>query len=1441
MDKDTRNALQRATQTARKLLEKEYAEQLEGIYDILQDGTIAPHPGSHLNDQQCLTRQKIVAAVQHKMAGGIKPADAIDDYLRETAFTTLNRFVALKMLEARKLVQQCISNGDMSSGFREFIGLAPGLASLPDKGYRLFLECLFDEIGREVKVLFDRQDDASILWPRRQAFNDLLEILNDQILASVWVADETIGWVYQYFNPKEEREAMRKASRSPRNTRELAVRNQFFTPRYVVEFLTDNTLGRIWYEMMLGKTKLTETCSYLIRRPLEIFLKTGEDAPSQNLTKNLSQEELLKQPVYIPYRVKKDPRDLKLLDPAGGSGHFLLYGFDLLICIYEEAWNDGQAAISELTGKTLRQDYETIEALHLAIPGLILSYNLHGIDIDPRAAQIASLSLWMRAQRAYNDFNISRDQRPSIRKTNFVVAEPMPGESELLEEFIEGLTPKILGQLVQVVFKKMQLAGEAGSLLKIEEEINDAIAEAKKLWQLEYKQAFDRRGNQLLFSEREMGGKVLAQLGLFDVSDITEEDFWDKAEHLLIDALHTFAKSASDGKGLKKRLFAEDAERGFAFVDLCRKRFDVVLMNPPFGASSKASKTYIDSLYLRTKGDLLANFIERMLGLTDPNGKVAAISSRTPFFLGSFVGLRTNVLGRDGRVTLLADLGDGVLDAMVETATYVISKGKHSSLESTFVRVLLEENKDQILRIEAEGVLEGNASERIFLIDPDEFNRLPGSPYAYWVNDETIQTLGGFSPLEDNLASVRVGLQTGEDNRHLRLLWEIPYSRIVPQPTTKDGMGTSLRQGCLDMLNDDGMWVPFSKTESAAPWFSPITLAVNWNRNGFEIKNFTDIKGKVRSRPQNESYYFTPGFSYMLRSTRLVPYLVPSGVIPTAGRAQIFPERDEEYTVLGICASNIGSAVARFSGEEFARPKFQASMVQNLPISKLPSETVDEIKSIVDEQVNTRRSVIQGYEPFQEFTIPAWIKSPENDSTSWDLYTLLGRSLEEKVADAFNLNPEQLCELERDIREAVQIRSSNADIDTDDSSEDDEDDSDEEAVIELIQQTPEEKAFGLISYCVGCSFGRWDVRMAMDPSLTPKLPQPFDPLPACPPGMLVGPDGLPAQSGTIVSEEWLRARTDTNTLPAYGSVESSSIVNGDYPLQVSWSGILVDDKGHPDDIESKLDLVFEALWSSQRNEVFDKILSILAPGTDELRPWLRSQLFSEHIKRYSKSRRKAPIYWCLSLSSKGYSVWLYYHRFNKDTLFKVLNDYVVPKLQLEDRKLSALRADIGGSPTSSQRKLLSDQENIAEELKTFREEVAMVAPLWNPNLNDGVLINFAPLWRLVPQLAPWQKECKQTWDSLVKGDYDWTHLAMHLWPERVVLKCRKDLSHAIAHGLENDLWELDEDDKWQPQDISQNEIEALVAERSSRTVKDALEKLLAAPVAAGGGRRRRNG
>jgi hypothetical protein len=327
VDKETRSVIERATQRARTLLEDDFATQLEGTFDVLRTGEVPPNAGKHLKPREVVQRNKIVAAIERKRANGMNAVDAVKDYRREAAFTTLNRFVALKMLEARELVQECITKSEQSVGYREFHGLAPGVELLPDReGYRLYLECLFDELSTAVKILFDRRDAASVLWPKRATFDAMLDVLNAGDLSTIWGEDEAIGWVYQFFNLGDERRTMREESQAPRNSRELAVRNQFFTPRYVVEFLVDNTLGRTWLEMHGEGSDLTRRCQYFVRS------EQGSN----------------------PTRPKKDPRDLRILDPACGSGHFLLYCFDLLLAIYEEAWLDAAPVSSKRTGRTLR-------------------------------------------------------------------------------------------------------------------------------------------------------------------------------------------------------------------------------------------------------------------------------------------------------------------------------------------------------------------------------------------------------------------------------------------------------------------------------------------------------------------------------------------------------------------------------------------------------------------------------------------------------------------------------------------------------------------------------------------------------------------------------------------------------------------------------------------------------------------------------------------------------------------------------------------------------------------------------------------------------------------------------------------------------------------------------------------------------------------------------
>lgn len=499
---------------------------------------------------------------------------------------------------------------------------------------------------------------------------------------------------------------------------------------------------------------------------------------------------------------------------------------------------------------------------------------------------------------------------------------------------------------------------------------------------------------------------------------------------------------------------------------------------------------------------------------------------------------------------------------------------------------------------------------------------------------------------------------------------------------------------------------------------------------------------------------------------------------------------------MSVCASNIGSAVARFNGEKFAWPKFQVGMIEKLPDCDFNESLIVQVKNTIEDKVSKKRMAVQGFEPYQEFVLPAWTRST-NPRTEWSLYSLLGDDLEKKIAFCYGLTIDQLKELERDIFEAVTFRNGTTSFienANDDSSDI------EETVLEVVEQTVYEKAIGLLFYTIGCLFGRWDIRIATDPSLAPKLPDPFDPLPVCPPGMLVGPDGLSAVSGRIVSEEWLKARPDAITLPPEGSVGKPTIADDEYPIRISWDGILVDDPGfggispHRDDVVRRVREVLDSIWGDRVTEIEHETSDIL--GISDLRDYFRrpSGFFQDHLKRYSKSRRKAPIYWPLSTASGSYTILLYYHRLTDQTIYTVLNRYLEPKIAEVERGIARIETDLEtttGREATELRDRAAGARTFLGELRDLRDELIRIAELpYRPDLNDGVIINAAPFHNLFRH-SSWAKDTKETWRKLEKGDYDWAHMAFVVWPDRVRKACRKDRSTAIAHGLE-ELCEIEE-------------------------------------------------
>jgi hypothetical protein len=690
-DTSTRNRLAKFVGEARRLLTDEFIEQLQSLYGISATGSITPierlgHLDAERRELAGTLRQRIAYLVSSHADARDATEAAVARLTREQAFTIVNRLAAIRMAEARSLIVESVGQQYQSKGFKVFESVAGSAIGETFDRYRCYLFCLFDELAIDLGVLFDRKSPQAMLFPRESALLALLDLLDAPDLQPLWAEDETIGWIYQYYNDEAERKKMRDESAAPRNSRELAVRNQFFTPRYVVEFLTDNTLGRIWYEMTQGQTSLEDSCHYLVRRPNEIFLKAGESAPETavrsdtELSADLSQEELLQQPVYIPYRPPKDPREIRLLDPACGSMHFGLYAFDLFTVIYDEAWEIARSSDAAVRSAdffapfvAFAASFSDKAAFLREVPRLIIEHNLHGIDIDPRAAQIAGLSLWLRAQRAWHQASVKPTERPLVTRSNIVCAEPMPGDTDLLRDFVDQQFPEeerpAFAFLLESVFDHMTLAGEAGFLLRVEEHIRTAIAAARRIWEREPQQI-----QSLLFGDTADGRDEVQKR--LDLSGVTDEQFWARAEHRIYQALQLYAEQSEPSTDFVRRLFANDAVRGFALVDVCRTRYDVVVMNPPFGAVTKDYQKSYAATYALSKNDMACSFVDCGVGRMVPGGRIGVLMTRTPFFLSSFSKWRIASIIESGGLQVFADLGFGVLDAMVETCAFVLQPSR---------------------------------------------------------------------------------------------------------------------------------------------------------------------------------------------------------------------------------------------------------------------------------------------------------------------------------------------------------------------------------------------------------------------------------------------------------------------------------------------------------------------------------------------------------------------------------------------------------------------------------------------------------------------------------------------------------------------------------------------------------------------------------------------
>ncbi len=706
-------------------------------------------------------RQVVDAFLKSRAEAGLDRASAVEEFVRQSAYTWANRLLALRCMEARGLIDEVILQKEVYGGrslqHNRLAKKAPDRCGGEDEG---LLATLFDEFERRAKelpLLFNPRAPEVALRPSVAAIKRGVGLLSgtttpkgqEPATDEVFTAPDALGWAYQYWNTDEKDRVFEKV-RTKKGTKiegaEIIPATCIYTEPYIVKFLVQNSLGALWMGMR-PSSKLASGWEYYVR-----------DADRASVQKKLV-------------------RDITFLDPACGSGHFLIEAFDLFYAMYEE---EGE----------IKSPAEICAG--------ILERNLYGIDIDERAVQIAALALVMKAKERAPDFV---PRRVNLVATNI----RLPAGKDHLEAFLRKhpddteLKPALLA-----IFEGLAHADELGSLLQIEEPVDRELKSIRR-----------RLGGQLTLT----GPK-------------TEAD-WEAWKSGVIERLRQHFVAEADAPDLVTALFGEAGAKGLSLVDVLARRYDVVAANPPYMGSKNMGaivKKHVERHFSPGKRDLYASFIMRCAELAAETGRVAMVTQQSWMFLRSFADLRAvddercrsaPGLLQATTIEALAHLGPHAFTEIggevVNTVLFVLARTEplpeHRLTAFRLVGPKSPEEKDALLR-------EALHSHRLHPVVSrplqTRFGSIPQVPLCYWLRDRFFELLAGRT-LGD-VANVCQGLVTGDEMRFTRFSWEAPHGEWA-------------------RMERERRWVPFEKGGGYGRWFGHHFWVVDWQHNGARIRS----------------------------------------------------------------------------------------------------------------------------------------------------------------------------------------------------------------------------------------------------------------------------------------------------------------------------------------------------------------------------------------------------------------------------------------------------------------------------------------------------------------------------------------------------------------------------------------------------------------------------
>ncbi|MBT2696528.1 BREX-1 system adenine-specific DNA-methyltransferase PglX [Bacillus sp. ISL-40] len=869
MKPEQKKAINRTILKCRTILEEDIENRLV-TYGILMDDSWIEKDKLSLSDEQEQVYKDLRDAIAKEMKGGLSETEALVSYIREVTYTYLNRIAALRVMEVRGLMEEVLVQreeySNRSYGHRNFFEIAREFCKAQsDEGLSYYISLIFNEISSDIGLLFNTDDEYSIIGPSNQALVEIIRLLTTDIDEDSWHQDEIIGWIYQYFNEEEKDDVFDRLYNKKEKIKSIDIpaATQLFTPDWIVNWIVNNSLGKLRKEI----------------------INEGRDY--------------------------KKLEEIKLLDPACGSGHFLVKAYDLFYQYYVE---DG---------------YPKEE-----IPFLILGHNLYGIDIDARAIQLTALILYIKVRVSLKNAGV---QELTDRITvNLVCADAVLLNGDRLTTMKKQFenNPTIL-QMIEIIYEEFTDTRLKGSLIQPEKRLIPLIEEYKQKKQKDLKK-----------------GKKNENLGLFegfeDFEKKQEESVLTKSEKELFQYLEQIYNQATRANDINNLLFANEAKKSLSLINIFMNRYDIVVTNPPYMGKKNMNNELIQFFNNNYKGydeDLYSVFIKRCIDFLIEDGFLFMITQHTFMYIKSFVKLREYILDNH-HIEKIVSLGTRVFDDISgEKVNSVILglRNKKSDIESAFIRLV--DIKDAEGKMKKLNEITQDPSKFIdkyyYKKNQKAFYNIEGYPFIYQVNNKIINLFKN----QDNLGKLglsKIGLQTGDDKKYLFRFWEVDLKK--------------------------GEWAWYTKSETfdnfENKFYNFTTLVINWDKDTQD-----ELSKSKKARTNYLSSYFTSNDKKYIFKDALTFTLwgakdfearvLPSKSIFDVAGSCIFLSDEYFHYILGFLNSSIGNFLMNTLNPTFNYQKWD---LDRLPIVLSDRTDIIKIKDLVIESVDIRKRIIENIE-----------------------------------------------------------------------------------------------------------------------------------------------------------------------------------------------------------------------------------------------------------------------------------------------------------------------------------------------------------------------------------------------------------------------------------------------------------------------------------------------